>query len=147
MIKLYHFCCDRDMPGIRSQGITKGMICGEQLIEQTGKYQNFMIPGWQWLTYDGGRARQSWATQKIIHYSRLEYRFAVGLPEADADQLYDRDRLKEIYPGTEKLFDGWDGSEFWVVYRGSISKYCLKKLEHWNKETGTWEEVPLRRDA
>ena len=27
---LYHFCCERDMRGIRSQRITKGMIVGER---------------------------------------------------------------------------------------------------------------------
>ena len=30
-ITVYHFCCERDMRGIRSQGITKGVIVGEQL--------------------------------------------------------------------------------------------------------------------
>ena len=51
-------------------------------------------------------------------------------------------RLEEYIPGSAALFDGWDGSENWVVYRGRISKYQLKKLEHW---TGSgWEEVKLR---
>ena len=56
-------------------------------------------------------------------------------------QIYDRDRLAEFIPGTEKLFDGWEGSENWIVYRGKISKYQLKKLEHWNKEKECWEVV------
>ncbi len=145
LITLYHFCCEKDMRGIRTDGITKGAVVGHHLIN-TGTWkeraQYDIIHGWQWLTYDGNHDRQSWATKKLIRYDRREYRFTVEIPEKEAGQLYDRDRLDEYIPGSAALFDGWDGSENWVVYRGSISKYQLKKLEHW---TGSgWEEVKLR---
>ena len=143
VITLYHFCCDRDMSGIRSQGITKGEIVGEKQ-NKFGKWGRVEFLGWQWLTYDKNRDRQSWATRKLIKYSRTEYRFTVEIPEKEVSQLYDRDRLAEEIPGTERLFDGWAGSENWVVYRGKIPKYWLKKLEHWNKELKQWEEVDLR---
>ena len=143
VITLYHFCCDRDMPGIRSQGITKGEIVGEKQ-NKFGKWGRVEFLGWQWLTYDKNRDRQSWATRNLIKYSRTEYRFTVEIPEKEVSQLYDRDRLAEEIPGTERLFDGWAWSENWVVYRGKIPKYWLKKLEHWNKEKQLWEEVKLR---
>lgn len=93
------------------------------------------------MTYDGCRSRQSWATRQMNWYDRTEYRFTVEIPEKDVGQIYDRDRLAEFIPGTEKLFDGREGSENWIVYRGKISKYQLKKLEHWNKEKECWEVV------
>ena len=143
VITLYHFCCAEDMPGIRSQGITKGVIVGERQ-SASGRWVRVEFPGYQWMTYDRNRDRQSWATMKLIKYSRTEYRFTVEIPEKEVSQLYDRDRLSEQIPGSEKLFDGWAGSENWVVYRGKVPKYWLKKLEHWNKETQQWEEVELR---
>lgn len=143
VITLYHFCCDRDMPGIRSQGITRGKVVDHKK-STSGKWVWVEFLGWQWLTYDKNRDRQSWATMKKIKYSRREYRFTVEIPEKEVGQLYDRDRLAKEIPGTEVLFDGWAGSENWVVYRGKIPKYWLKKLEHWNKEKQLWEEVKLR---
>jgi len=144
---LYHFCCERDMRGIRSQGITKGMIVGERSFMQKGrvKWQRYMIPGWQWLTLDGDRTRQSWATRHLIRYDRTEYRWTVEIPEREEGSLYNRGRLMALYPGVEALFDGWDGSGSWRVYRGYIPRMWLKKLEHWNRATGEWEEVPYGR--
>ena len=143
-IRAYHFCCKQDMRGIRNQGITQGVIVTQRQIRPGRPGEPWIIerfPGWQWLTYDGNHDRQSWATTYKIRYSRTEYRFTVEIPESDVTQIYDRDRLAELMPGTETLFDGWEGSENWFVYRGNISKYQLKKLEHWNKETHSWEEV------
>ena len=145
---LYHFCCERDMRGIRSNGITKGVIFGEQQVKQPdkgGKWVWCAIPGWQWLTLDKERNHQSWATKHLIRYDRTEYRWTVEIPEKEEGSLYNRARLMELYPGVERLFDGWDGSGSWRVYRGYIPRMWLKKLEHWNKATGQWEEVPYGR--
>lgn len=145
MITLYHFCCEMDMRGIRTDGITKGMVALQRQIPSGTRkevWQTVFDRGWQWLTYDGDHDRQSWATNMTILTNRLEYRFTVELPDGDADQLYDRNRLEERFPGSRTLFDGWPGSENWVVYRGNVSKYQLKKLEHWNGSG--WEEVRIR---
>ena len=85
-ITVYHFCCERDMRGIRSQGITKGMIVGEHLINPGSirpRWNTYSIQGWQWMTYDGCHSRQSWATRRLIWYDRTEYRFTVEIPEKD----------------------------------------------------------------
>lgn len=145
----YHFCREQDMRGIRNKGITKGMIAGEELVSK-GKgrgssWVTMLIPGWQWITLDGDHDRQSWATRITIPYDRTEYRWTIDMPEKERNSLYDRERLMALYPGTEQLFDGWKGSEHWMVYRGTIPKKWLVKLEHWNKATGTWEEVPYGR--
>lgn len=140
---IYHFCCERDMRGIRNKGITKGGVVCERSYRQNGKirYQPVIVNGFQWVTLDEDRNRQSWATQILLRYDRTEYRWTVEIPEKEEGQLYDRDRLAALYPGSEQAFDGWAGSENWRVFRGNIPKFWLKKLERWNKETDAWEEV------
>lgn len=142
---VYHFCCERDMRGIRNQGITKGAIPGEKKVPQgkgkPGKWVTMLIMGWQWLTFDPDRAKQSWNTRHLLRYDRTEYRWTIDIPENMKGQLYDRDRLEKLYPGSKALFDGWKGSENWVAFRGPIPKKWLIKLEHWNKKTESWEEA------
>ena len=141
---LYHFCCERDMKGIKNRGITRGVIVGETLIRSPGtkgKWQPYFYPGWQWITLCGERESQSWATQHLIRYDRTEYRWTIDIPESEQSQIYDMDRLNAIIPGTEALFIGWPGSENWRVYRGSIPIWWLKKLDHWDRNKGQWETV------
>ena len=143
---VYHFCCDRDMRGIRSQGITEGCIVGEQSYQQKQrtKWINYKIPGWQWVTLNPDRQQQSWATRHLIKIDRLEYRWTVDIPDREMDSLFDRERLMKLYPGTENLFDGWAGSEHWRVFRGKIPKYWLKKLDRWDNERREWVDMPIR---
>ena len=105
------------------------------------EWQPYFRPQWQWLTLDGSREEQSWATKHTIRYDRTEYRWTVEIPEAEESQLYDMERLEAAIPGTDALFLGWPGSENWRVYRGNIPRKWLKKLEHWNRITGRWENV------
>ena len=140
---LYHFCCARDMRGIRNRGITDGVVACQRLMNPgvfPEVWQNFFYRGWQWLTLDPDRSRQSWATRIRIRYDRTEYRWTVEIP--DEDQLFDRNRMMTEIPGCEVLFDEWPGSENWRVYKGNISKYQLTKLEHWNGSG--WDEVSIR---
>lgn len=130
-MKLYHFCRAKDVHGIRSDGITKGMI---PLFCPMEKHTNrnfslVIIPGWQWLTLDGDHDRQSWATRKEFKDDRTEYRFTIEIPEKEIVSLYDRRRLLAIYPEASFLFNDWDGCENWRVYRGSIPKYWIKSIE------------------
>ena len=145
---LYHFCCEKDMRGIRNHGITKGVICGQTRIRKPGgglgEWQIYMRPGWQWLTMDSRKEAQSWNTHVMISYDRTAYRWTVEIPEDMRSQLYDMDRLAKEIPGTEDLFNGWDGSENWRVYRGPIPRKWLKKLVHWDKMAEEWEEIPWR---
>lgn len=143
---VYHFCCAKEMRGIRSQGITKGQIVLAQYVWSGKKLPTQMLvfaPGWQWVTLDGSKGGQSWATTYTIRLDRTEYRWTVEIPEGEAEQLYDRERLKELYPESDNLFRGWPGSENWRVFRGSIPKYWLKKLEHWNRELRRWDTVDI----
>lgn len=145
---IYHFCCARDMRGIRSKGIIKGVVYGETRINRPGKpgeWQKYWRPGWQWLTLDPEKSHQSWNTHVMLRYDRTEYRWTVEIPAKMEDLIYDRDRLEAAIPGSCSLFDGWDGSENWRVYHGEIPRRWLKKLEHWNAKQEKWEEVPLGR--
>lgn len=143
---LYHFCCERDMKGIRSQGITRGMVVGEILEKFRGRpseWMPFYLTGYQWLTLDGDHDAQSWATRHVIRLDRTEYRFTVDMPESEAGQLFDKDKLNSAFPGTDALFLGWPGSENWRVYHGNIPKYWLIGLDRWNKDKRRWESVKL----
>ena len=142
---LYHFCCERDMRGIRNHGISKGVLYTEDKGKKPGQYRPHIVANWQWLTLDGRKEAQSWNTHVLLPYDRTEYRWTVEIPDNMTDSLYDRDGLKALFPFTEMLFDGWDGSENWRVHHGPIPKRWLKKLEYWNKQTDQWEDVPRGR--
>lgn len=136
---LYHFCCARDMRGIKSNGIIKGGVTVWQDTAGTKEGHPVIHMGWQWLTLDPEKEHQSWNTHVLLNYDRTEYRWTVEIPEAFETQLYGRDRMAKAIPGSEAAFDGWDGSENWRVYRGPIFRRWLKKLDRWNKQTGAWE--------
>ena len=134
-MRIYHFCGDGFLNGIRSHGITKGEIwlfVNSPKPDGSEFWWQKRMPGWQWLTLDPEKSHQTWATQHLIKYDRTLYRFTVEIPDRFADQLYDRERLKSLYPESTALFDGWAHSDQWRVYRGNIPKYWLKELYHWN---------------
>ena len=143
-MKIFHFCCWKDLRGIRTDGITKGVIPTVRKAEEhtRRKYNYVLINGWQWLTLDRDHDGQSWATNELIKEDRTEYRLTIEIPEKEVDSLYDRDRLLEIYPEIAPLFDDWKGSENWLVFRGSIPKYWIRKIEHY--EGSEWVELPWR---
>lgn len=131
---IYHYCCERDMKGIRKGGITEGAVVTLEGLPVIRK-------GWQWLTLSPDHDGQSWATRKLIREDRTEYRWTVEIPEADMDFLYDRDALAEIIPGSEALFDGWPGSENWRVFHGPILPRQLKRLQRWDADQRAWEDM------
>ena len=140
-MKLFHFCREKDMRGIRSQGITKGMIPSFRPVGGK-KLSMLLYDGWQWLTLDGDHDKQSWATCVLFKEDRTEYRLTVEIPEKETDSVYDREKLLTVYPEVAPLFDGWPGSEKWRVFRGPIPKYWIKGIEHY--ENGEWHPMPWR---
>lgn len=137
-MRMYHYCCERDMKGIRKGGITEGAV-----VTWEGKGRGFPVirKGWQWLTFSADHGGQSWATRETIRYDRTEYRWTVEIPDEDLSQLYDRDRLAAEIPGSEALFDGWAGSENWRVFHGPIFRKQLIRLERWNALREEWEDM------
>lgn len=72
---LYHFCCERDMRGIRNKGIIKGKIAVQARINnhgKPGKFQTYAMAGWQWLTLDSEKEHQSWNTHVLLNYDRTQ---------------------------------------------------------------------------
>lgn len=144
---LYHFCSERSIRGIMTDGITRGTVPGYMLVSAPhGKKTGItcVTKGWQWLTTDGEPNGQSWATSKLIKENRLEYRLTIEIPEKELDSLYDKEKLLTVFPNHGPLFDEWEGSKNWRIYRGSIPKYWIKKAEHWNSETLEWEKYKKR---
>ena len=143
-MELYHFCREKDFRGIRAQGITKGVIPTVQRMEKhtKRKYSPVLIKGWQWLTMNGERDQQSWATKELFKDDRTEYRITLEIPERELESLYDRARLLTVFPEVGPLFDGWAGSESWRVFRGAIPKYWIKAIDQW--KDGQWQPLPWR---
>ena len=143
-MQIFHFCCGKDLRGIRTDGITKGVIPTVRKAEghTKRKYNYVLINGWQWLTLDGDHDGQSWATNELIKKDRTEYRLTVEIPEKELDSLYDKARLLELYPEIGPLVDGWEGSENWRVFRGGIPKYWIRKIEQY--DGSQWVEIPWR---
>lgn len=140
-MKIFHFCREKDVRGIKTDGLTKGAIPIVDTIH--GKKTWGLIAGWQWLTLDGDHDRQSWATQEIFKDDRTEYRFTIEIPEKETDSLYDRDSLLELLPQVDRrLFIGWEGSEDWRIFWGTVPKYWIKAIDQWID--GEWHPVPWR---
>ena len=138
---IYHFCCEKDLRGIKTDGLTKGAIPIVDVIN--GKQCWGLIKGWQWLTVDGRHGEQAWATNELIKDDRTEYRLTIQIVGKEVKSLYDRDQLLELLPQVDPmLFDGWEGSKSWRVFRGTIPKYWIQKIEHW--ENGEWKPIPWR---
>lgn len=144
---IYHFCSDKSIRGIMTDGITRGIVPGFAFISapkggRTGVA--VMTKGWQWVTTDGDPMRQSWATSEYIKENRVEFRLTIEIPEKELDSLYDKEKFLTVFPNHGPLFDEWDGSENWRIYRGNIPKYWIKDIERWNNETQEWEKYKKR---
>lgn len=142
-MKIYHFCSEKALRGIKTDGITKGMIPTVRRAEAhtKRKYNYILISGWQWLTICGDQ-KQSWATNILIKENRTKYRLTIEIPEKETESLYDREKLLQLYPEIGPLFDGLDGSENWRVFRGTIPKYWIKAVEQW--QDGGWQPQAWR---
>lgn len=140
---VYHFCNEKSIRGIMTDGITRGMVPGYTLIPAPRgkkKVSTVVNKGWQWLTLDGDPNGQSWATSELIKENRLEYRLTVEIPEKELDSLYDKEKFLTVFPNLGPLFDPLEGSKNWRIFRGNISKYWIRAAERWNPELKEWEK-------
>lgn len=122
-MNLYHFCADRHIKSILRTGIATG---GLTEITPCGYVVH---SGWVWLTIDPDPRRQSWATRNVIRYSRTAWRLTIEIPNDELCQLYNRKRIREIYPSADLLFSGWSGSDNWRIFRGSIPREYIKACD------------------
>lgn len=120
---LYHFTGTQFVPQIKHSGISKGAVC----VAENGRL--CMTFGYQWLTTEPDPDKQSWNTKYLVRYSRTAVRMTIRLPDEMAWKLFDRDGMAKQIPGSEKLFDGWEGSDKWRVYHGIIFPEWIVKLE------------------
>lgn len=110
---LYHFCPAHMKNAILSEGLTKGAF---PLMESGGFAQNV-----QWLTSERDPKKQTWATQKLISYSRTAYRLTIHIPDSRHKKLRKALEWVAVFPeGDRKIVTEWPGSEAWYVYLGKI---------------------------
>ncbi len=111
---LYHFTNGRYIQKIMHEGLTKGTVC------LPGKGGFVMRKGYVWLTTDPLKEHQSWATRHLVKYDRTEYRLEIEIPDSEAGELMNAEKLDWVFPGARLLFIGWPWSEKWYVWRGFI---------------------------
>ena len=111
---LYHFCAAHMIPSIMKHGLTLGQWprIGEL-------HKNW--PKCQWLTKDPNPKNQSWATRRLVSYSRTAYRLTVKIPDSHHRKCVKAtDYIKDLPDYEHSLITEWDGSENWYVYTGNI---------------------------
>lgn len=121
---LYHFCANKNIKSILRNGLSVGGLT------EITPWGYIVHSGWIWLTTDPDPARQSWATRNVVRYSRTAWRLTIEIPDDELDQLYDRDRIRALYPSAALLFSGWSGSENWRVYHGIIPHGYIKASDN-----------------
>lgn len=114
-MKLYHFCAAHMVASILKNGLTLGQCTifypmGEKL-----------IPKCQWLTSESDPEKQSWATARLIQYSRTAYRLTIEIPYQAQRKLHRAADFIMQYPLEARgLVIGWEGSENWYIFKGIV---------------------------
>ena len=120
---LYHFCAERHVKQILRQGLTQGGLTEPT---PTGF---FLHKGWTWLTKDPDPNNQSWATHIMVKNKRTAWRLTIEIPNDEIRKLYDRSRIRMLYPACDLLFQGYLGSENWRVFHGVIPKEWIVQAD------------------
>lgn len=112
---LYHFCPEHMLDSIEKEGLTKGKLP----VMLDGGMAFF--DGCQWLTEEPDQKAQSWATQKLLPYSRTAVRLSIWIPKKHLKHLVKAADLVSILPKESKaIITEWAGSEMWHVFLGRI---------------------------
>ena len=120
---LYHFCAEKHVKQILRQGLTLGALI------EPNPTSFFLHEGWMWLTKDPNPNNQSWATQIMVKRKRTAWRLTIEIPNDEIRKLYDRSRIRMLYPASDLLFQGYPGSENWRVFHGVIPKEWIVQAD------------------
>lgn len=115
MNTLYHFCPAHMVDGIRLDGLTMGKFpCFKN-----GGVE--LIPNRQWLTAEPRPDKQSWATRRILPYSRTAYRLTVNIPDGCHKKLVKAtEYIKSLPECSRSVVEDWPGSDKWYIFCGRI---------------------------
>ena len=123
-VYIYHFCAGVMLGGILREGLTKGR-CPMVTKDKVG-----YVSGCQWLTAEGDRQKQSWATQIDIKYDRTEYRLKVKIPfKARHRLIRAADYIKRFPIEMRHVVLDWKGHEDWYVFEGKIPADWIVQVE------------------
>ena len=111
----YHFCAAHMVSDVMQCGLTLGaypLIGGSELQ---------FIPKCQWLTAEPDPDKQSWATSRLIAYSRTAYRLTVKIPDSYKKKIVRAAGfVKELPVEHQGIVTDWDGSDKWYIFKGNI---------------------------
>lgn len=124
-MRLYHYTGSEHVVDIQRQGISEGGL----------NLRGTIVNGYQWLTDDPGWS-QAWATMRLVHCDRTEYRFAVSIPKSARMRLFRWFDFVEVAripaPMVEDLMregGGPEAAQHWYIFVGRIHPSWLRGLE------------------
>ena len=140
-MRLYHFCGKDFLSGIKRDGLTKGAFPIE-----TGRGLKLCRMR-QWLTEDPDPKKQSWATQRLLRYSRTDYRLTITIPDRYTGNLIRAtDYVRNMPKERRMVVTDWPGSEKWRIYVGTIPPEWITDIVQMTNTTegraGHEEDVP-----
>jgi hypothetical protein len=124
-MKYYHFTAKHLLNRIRREGLTLG-----QVLISVDPIK--LIPGYQHLTTNKD-FNQSWQDQRYssLPYNRNDVRLTIKIPFKHCRNVLNWLDFSKNFPTSEILNSHGDPYN-WRVYRGSIPKEWISKVE-WNK--------------
>lgn len=113
-MKLYHFCPEHMLPGIKKGGLTKGNI---PLITK-GKVR--LLPKIQWLTLNPS-FDQEWEKYSSLPYRRNDYRITLKIPKLNENLGRWLSICQHpIFKETAEILNEYGDPENWFIYKGRI---------------------------
>jgi hypothetical protein len=114
-MRLYHFTAERFLPGIRHEGLTRGVLLVR--MEPTV----ILRPGYQWLTTNPA-FEQEWAKGTgRLPYQRNEVRITVDVPPKRLGDLMPWTRARFMVPEVADMLSEFGDPENWWLYHGVVS--------------------------
>jgi len=124
-VKLYHFTADRFLPGIKSDGLTKGVFP----LDCKGKL--FFINNCQWLTKNP-EFIQPWHDPEFstLPYDRRENRLTLNIPKTHMKKLFNWNDIENKFkPYFIQDFDFHDDKYNWHIFIGRIKPSWIREIE------------------
>ncbi len=120
-MKLYHFTPEWMLPGIKKEGLTKGVLVTQF---KPPKFKT----GYQWLTINGDW-NQSWNAGSTLPYDRTEIRLTVKIPDIHKIIKWTTGGRTLINPGIFEALSCYGDPDNWYLYFGKIKPKWIKQID------------------
>lgn len=123
-MKLYHFCSRHHLEGIKTDGLTLGII-------PLSIDPPLLAKGFQWITSNPD-FDQSWCKYSTLPYRRNEWRITVKIPKSHAGKKYRwlplSNELAKHFPNI-RILNLYGDPKNWFVFEGTIKPSWFRKID------------------